>query len=106
MKEEILELSKPNEGKNWKLEFSVSRKLGQCKSIFFYPPTLPFLVFHHKVIEADFDITLNRKNSHCLHCANDILNGLENSRNGIIVKNPEILPILRQGLLKLDYLNF
>lgn len=105
MKEEILELSKPSENKNWKLKFSVARKSGRCKSIFFYPPTLPLLVFHHKVIGANFDITLNRESSHCLDCANDILNGLENSRNGIIVKNPEVLPILRQELLKLDYLN-
>jgi hypothetical protein len=79
----------------------VTRRPGRCESIFFYPPALPFLDFHHQVIEANFDITLNKEVSHCLLCANDLLNGLENSRNGIIVKNPEVLPILRQKLHEL-----
>jgi len=108
MKKVIL-VSKPDEGKNWKLEAVSSREQGRCNGIvcqllrrqYFMPP---FLAFRYKTIEADFDITLNKENSRCLHCANDILDRLENSRNGIVVKNPEVLSTLRQELTKLDYL--
>jgi len=106
---EIILVSKPDEDKNWKLEAVSSREQGRCDGItcqllwrqYFMPP---FLAFRYKAIEADFDITLNKEKSRCFHCANDILDRLENSRNGIIVKNPEVLSTLRQELTKLNYL--
>jgi hypothetical protein len=107
---EVISVSKPSEGKNWKLEAISNREQGWCDGIVchllrrqYFTPSFP--VFRYKTIEADFDITLNKENYRCLHCANDILDRLENSRNGIIVKNPEVLSTLRQELAKLDYLN-
>jgi hypothetical protein len=109
---EVIFVSKPDEGKNWKLETVSSRKQGQCDGIVcqslrrqYFMPMPPFLAFRYKAIEADFDITLNKEKSRCFYCANDILDRLENSRNGIIVKNPKVLSTLRQELTKLDYLN-
>jgi hypothetical protein len=61
----------------------------------------PFAIFSHKVIETNFDdIPLNKEYSHCFYCADDILRGLETFRSGIIVKNPEVLTILRQELIR------
>jgi hypothetical protein len=107
---EVISVSKPSEGKNWKLEAISNREQGRCDGTVchllrrqYFTPSFP--VFHYKTIEADFDIVLNRENPRCLHCANDILDRLENSRNGIIVKNPEVLSTLRKELAKLNHLS-
>ncbi|CAG8447354.1 9418_t:CDS:2 [Racocetra fulgida] len=64
----------------------------------------PLAVFSHKAIESDSEeINLNEENFHCYDCADDILRGLETSRSGVMVKNPEALDFLTKDK-KLTYL--
>jgi hypothetical protein len=57
-----------------------------------------FAVFSHKIIESDSNEADFKEEFHCYCCADDILLGLETSRSGVIVKNPEGLVKSRQGL--------
>ncbi|CAG8736552.1 5863_t:CDS:2, partial [Cetraspora pellucida] len=57
----------------------------------------------HKAIESDSEeINLNEENFHCYDCADDILRGLETSRSGVMVKNPETLSGKYKKLLGIE----
>ncbi|KLL04513.1 MAG: hypothetical protein MRERV_20c039 [Mycoplasmataceae bacterium RV_VA103A] len=107
MQETILELHK--NGENWKVAIIINwNQKNWCKSYRKSCPNSkrgsmpPLAVFSHKAIESDSEeINLNEENFHCYDCANDILRGLETSRSGVMVKNPETLVMLRQALNRL-----